>query len=314
MSTVLITGGTGLVGKRLTTMLIDRGYEVIILSRNPMVAGTPSASVSFAEWNIEQQTIDSDAITRADYIIHLAGEGVTDRRWSAKRKKEIIESRVLSSNLLAKGLKEIKNQVRAVVSASAIGWYGEDTAGNKKTGFAESALADEGFLGDTCRLWEDSIQPVEVLHKRLIKLRMGIVLSNDGGALAAFKKPVKSGIAAILGHGNQVISWIHIDDLCRLFIYALENEEMSGVYNAVAPHPVTNKQLTMQLAKIMRGRFFIPVYVPAFVLQILLGGMSIEVLKSATVSCHKIRTAGFSFLYPTVDAALKQLIHPSTAG
>jgi uncharacterized protein (TIGR01777 family) len=295
-------------------MLIDRGYEVIILSRNPMVAGTPSASVSFAEWNIEQQTIDSDAITRADYIIHLAGEGVTDRRWSAKRKKEIIESRVLSSNLLAKGLKEIKNQVRAVVSASAIGWYGEDTAGNKKTGFAESALADEGFLGDTCRLWEDSIQPVEVLHKRLIKLRMGIVLSNDGGALAAFKKPVKSGIAAILGHGNQVISWIHIDDLCRLFIYALENEEMSGVYNAVAPHPVTNKQLTMQLAKIMRGRFFIPVYVPAFVLQILLGGMSIEVLKSATVSCHKIRTAGFSFLYPTVDAALKQLIHPSTAG
>jgi uncharacterized protein (TIGR01777 family) len=313
MSTVLITGGTGLVGKRLTTLLTERGYEVIIMSRRPRVSGYQPENVSYAQWDITRQTIDKEAITKADYIIHLAGEGVTEERWSMKRKKQIMESRVQSSILLIKGLKETKNQVRAVVSASAIGWYGEDSAESKKTGFTENILADNSFLGDTCKLWEDSIQPVEVLHKRVVKLRMGIVLSNDGGALAVFKKPIKSGIATILGSGSQVISWIHIDDLCRLFIYALENEEMNGVYNAVAPHPVTNKQLIVQLAKLMRGRFFVPVYVPAFVLQILLGKRSVEVLKSATISCHKLRIAGFSFLYPTIEAALKQLIPSSCA-
>lgn len=309
MSIVLITGGTGLVGKRLTAILIDKGYEVIILSRHPPQEVYPSDLVSYAPWNIELQTIDASAIAKADYVIHLAGAGVADKRWSTERKKEIIKSRTLSSALLVKGLQENNNQIRAVVSASAIGWYGSDTRENKKKGFEEDAPGDTGFLGETCRLWEESIDPVEAMHKRLVKLRIGIVLSKEGGALASFIKPLKSGLATVLGPGSQIVSWIHIDDLCRLFMYALENEEMRGVYNAVAPNPVTNKQLVVQLAKTMRGRFYIPVYVPAFILQILLGEMSIEVLKSATVSGYKIKTAGFSFLYPAIDVALKQLIH-----
>jgi uncharacterized protein (TIGR01777 family) len=132
-------------------------------------------------------------------------------------------------------------------------------------------------------------------------------LSNDGGALAEFKKPLKFGIATILGSGKQTVSWIHIDDLCRIYVEAIQNTNLHGAYNAAAPSPVSNKKLTLTLAKIMRRKFFIPVYVPAFVLKIMLGESSVEVLKSTTVSCEKIKQAGFAFLYPSVEAALTQL-------
>ena len=166
------------------------------------------------------------------------------------------------------------------------------------------------FLGETCKLWEESIEPVQQLGIRLVKLRTGIVLSNDGGALTEFKKPIKMGIAGILGNGKQMVSWIHIDDLCRLFIAAIENDLMSGSYNAVAPAPVSNKDLTMELATLMKGKFFIPAHVPAFVLNVMLGESSIEVLKSTTVSCEKIRQTGFNFLYPDIKQALQQLCKP----
>ena len=192
------------------------------------------------------------------------------------------------------------------MGASAIGWYGEDTFKHEKS-FVETDKAAAGFLGETCQLWEQSIEPVEALQKRLVKLRIGIVLSNDGGALAEFKKPIMLGVAGILGNGKQIVSWIHIDDLCRLFINALENDQLSGSYNAVAPAPVTNKTLTIELAKKMKGKFFIPLHVPAFILKVMLGDRSIEVLKSVTVSSEKIVKTGFTFLYPTINLALKQL-------
>ena len=195
--------------------------------------------------------------------------------------------------------------MKAVVSASAIGWYGEDTIGGKP--FIETDIAAPGFLGETCLLWENSITPVELLGKRLVKVRIGIVLSNEGGALAEFKKPLQVAIAGILGSGKQIVSWVHIDDLCRLFIYGLENEKLSGVYNAVAPMPVTNKLLTLTLAEKMKGKFFIPMHVPSFVLKIMLGDRSTEVLKSTTVSNAKIKNTGFTFLFPTIDIALQQL-------
>jgi uncharacterized protein (TIGR01777 family) len=304
--TVLITGGTGLVGKSLTKALILKGYHVIILSRTTTDKKN-TGNISYAQWNVKKQEIDTAALQAADYIVHLAGAGVVDRKWTAAYKKEIVESRTESSRLLIDALTSNTNKVKAVVSASAIGWYGAD--GEPAVPFTEEAAADNSFLGQTCKLWENSIEPVTGLGKRLVKLRTGIVLSNDGGALPEFKKPIRLGMAAILGNGKQMVSWIHMDDLCNLFIAAIENEKMQGSYNAVAPEPVSNKTLTLTLAKAMNGKWYIPVHAPAFVLKIMMGERSIEVLKSTTVSCKKILDAGFIFTFKTIEAAVQSLVN-----
>jgi uncharacterized protein len=309
MPTVLVTGGTGMIGEALSELLLQKGYEVIILTRTlPAQKNAATIGLSYAIWDVSKQTIDTSAVQKADYIVHLAGAGVADKRWTGKRKKEIIESRTKSSELLVNTLKENSNHVKAVISASAIGWYGADPSIPNTHPFTEINPADNSFLGETCLLWEESIEPIVQLGKRLVKLRTGIVLSKDGGALNEFIKPLRFGIAAILGSGKQIISWLHIDDMCRMYLQAIEDGNMEGVYNAVAPKPVSNKELTLHLAKAMRGKFYIPVYTPAFVLKIGLGELSIEVLKSATVSAEKIRKAGFNFIYPSIDAALNQLV------
>ena len=267
-------------------------------------------NLSYAEWNIGAQTIDVSAVAKADYVIHLAGAGVADKRWTAKRKREILESRTRSGNLLVKTLRENKNNVKAIVSASGIGWYGTASPDGNGTGalpFTEADPAAEDFLGYTCKEWEASIDTVTSLGKRLVKLRAGLVLSNKGGALKEFKKPLRFGIATILGNGKQLMSWVHIDDLVRLYIFAMENYKLQGVYNAVAPQIVTNKKFILHLAKAVRGRFFVPVFIPTFVLEIVVGELSIEVLKSAAVSCERIKQEGYAFLYPSVKSAVTQL-------
>jgi uncharacterized protein (TIGR01777 family) len=305
MQTVLITGGTGLVGKVLSKFLSEKGYRVIVLSRSPEPTdGKPeNSAISFAKWDIKKQEIDIAAIQAADYIVHLAGAGVMDKKWSEDYKKEIINSRAGSAKLIVDSLKNNSNKVKAVISASAVGWYrpGENI-------HTEDEPADDSFLGQTCKLWEDSMKPVLQLDKRLVKLRIGIVLSENGGALKEFMNPLRFGIAAILGSGKQVISWIHINDLCNLFVYAIENEQLHGVYNAVAPAPVNNKTLTITLAKKMKGKFYLPVHVPTFVLKLMLGGRSIEILKSSAVSCKKIQGAGFNFQFKTIETALEDLV------
>ena len=304
MQTVLITGGTGMVGEAVTTHLINKGYHVIVLTRQ-MPKKTTTPQLEYALWNVKTQTIDATAVRKADHIIHLAGAGVVDKKWTDAYKREIEISRTESSKLIVNTLKNNANKVKTVVSASAIGWYGEDTTTGKA--FIETDAPTKGFLGKTCQLWEESIEPVTLLNKRLVKLRTGIVLGKKGGALAEFKKPIKIGVAGILGDGKQVVSWIHIDDLCRMYISAIENEKLSGSYNAVAPIPVTNEELTLELAKVMKGKFFIPIHVPKFVLKIMMGERSIEILKSTTVNCAKIILTGFKFLYPTIGVALKHI-------
>ncbi len=314
MATILITGGTGLVGKALGQALLEKGYSVIILSRQGNKQ-SGVANLSYASWNVEQQTIDKEAFAKADYIIHLAGAGVADKRWTKIRKQEIVDSRVNSSKLIVDSLKTIPNKVKAVVSASATGWYGAGNLipnpspyggeGGELRKFEETDSSATDFLGDTCKQWEESIEPVTQSGKRLVKLRIGIVLTKEGGALKEFLKPMKLGIAAILGSGKQIISWIHIDDLVNMFIVAIENESMKGVYNAVAPNPVSNKELMMTLAR-SRKKFFIPIHVPTFILKMMLGGMSIEVLKSAMVSAEKIQQAGFVFKFPDILSALQK--------
>ena len=304
MATILITGGTGLVGKALAKQLVEKNYEVIILTRSIKDVPTQK-NISYALWNVKEKQIDINAVKKADAIIHLAGAGVMDNKWTAAYKKEIRDSRVNSGELIINTLKNNEHKVQIIVAASAIGWYGED----KKPGhfFEETEKADAAFLGEVCKEWEESIEPATAMGIRVVKLRTGIVLSDAGGAYPEFKSSLKFGVASILGSGKQMISWIHIDDLCRQYIFALENETISGSYNSVAPKPVDNKTMTLTIAKVIKGSFFISVHVPQFVLTIMLGDRSVEILKSATVGTEKIKQAGFTFLYPTVEAAVKQI-------
>jgi uncharacterized protein (TIGR01777 family) len=302
---ILITGGTGLVGNALSNMLTEKGYTVTILTRSTNKKSN-NAAIDYAHWDINNNYIDPAAISNADYIIHLAGAGVVDKKWTAAYKKEILDSRVKSSELIIQSLQNNPHKVKAIISSSAIGWYGPDVKENYQ--FVETDPADGHFLGETCRLWEESIEPATKLGIRVCKIRTGIVLSTKGGALVEFIKPIRLGVAGILGNGKQIVSWIHIEDLCRIFIHAIENDNLNGSYNAVTPAPVSNKMLTITLAKIMKGIFFIPSYVPKFILKIMMGERSIEVLKSTNVSCEKIRNTGFTFLYPSVEVALRQLL------
>jgi len=304
MRTILITGGTGLVGKALVQQLIQKNYQVIILTRS-IKDFKPVNNVSYALWNVKESTIDVEAIKKADAIIHLAGAGVMDKKWTAEYKKEIKESRTKSSELLIKTLKNDEHKVQVIVSASAIGWYGEDKIPGHY--FSENEKPDAAFLGEVCKEWEASIEPAEALGIRVTKLRTGIVLSKNGGAYPEFKSSLKFGVASILGSGKQIVSWIHIDDLCRQYIFALENEHIYGSYNAVAPTPVSNKTITLAIANKVKGTFFIPIHIPQFALSILMGTRSIEILKSATVSADKIKKDGFVFLYPAVETAVEAI-------
>ncbi len=302
MATICITGGSGLIGNALSNYLSAKGHAILILSRS----ARPSVKegIRYATWDPSKGLIDEKAIAESDYIIHLAGAGVADKRWTTARKKEIRDSRIDGGNLLAKALKEIPNNVQAVISSSAIGWYGPDNG----QPFVESDPSSPDFLGETCKDWEASAEPIAAMGIRLVKLRTGIVLSNEGGAFKEFKTPLRFGVAAILGTGEQMISWVHIHDLCRMYEYAMEHPEMNGAFNAVAPAPVSNKNLTISLAKKMRKNAYLSAHVPSIFLKMLIGEMSIEVLKSTTVSSAKIQKQGFQFTYPTLEAALAELI------
>ncbi|HVZ56966.1 MAG TPA: TIGR01777 family oxidoreductase [Chitinophagaceae bacterium] len=312
MAIFLLAGGSGLIGSELAEALVKRGDQVIILTRGsrnqPAATAGKEGSIRYAAWDPAAGRIDEESVAQADYIVNLAGAGVADKRWTAGRKREIRESRTGSADMLVRALRDLPNRVRAVISLSAIGWYGPDPAAGARHPFVETDPAATDFLGRTCTDWEAHIRPVsELPGKRLVILRTGIVLTARGGALAEFRKPLRAGVATILGTGSQVISWIHVQDLVRMIRYAAEQESVEGVYNAVAPGPVSNRELVLELARARKGRFFVPVYVPAWLLRLVLGEMSIEVLKSATVSCGRIREAGFTFLFPSIQSAIRQL-------
>lgn len=308
MPVVLISGGTGLIGSRLTHHLIERGYDIIILTQQKNRLAENS-KITYSYWNVEKEIIDKKAVLSADHIVHLAGAGVMDHKWTTDYKKKILESRTKSAELIVNCLKENEHHVKTFVSASAIGYYGADEKIlERKDGFIESDLPSQDFLGETCLLWEASVEPVTALGTRLVKLRTGIVLSKKGGALKEFKKPLRFGIATVFGNGKQIVSWVHIDDLCRMYCEAMENKYLHGSYNAVAPEPVSQKELILLLANKMRNKFFTAVHVPVFILKLFLGKRSIEILKSATVSDRKIKATGFTFLYPSIESALNEVV------
>jgi uncharacterized protein (TIGR01777 family) len=330
MKTVLITGGMGMIGRALTQALTEMGFNVIILTRRMPAAGSgmrdtrygdgekssitnhgsrnsnPETRITYALWDIEKKIIDKGAVSKADHIIHLAGANFADKRWNEKTKNEIVSSRVDSAKLIIEGLRTIPNKVKTVISASGISWYGADNK-NQPGPFSETDPPANDFMATTCKQWEAAIEPASFLGKRLIKFRIGPVLSTEGGAYVEFKNPMRFGLAGIIGNGKQIISWIHIDDLIRSILFAIENEKMEGVYNVVAPKPVSNKELVLKIAKINRGKAYMAVHAPSFALKIVFGEMINEILKSTTVSSAKLQQAGFIFQYEDVDKAVEQL-------
>ena len=293
---ILITGGSGLIGMRLSEMLIDQGYEVAHLSRNP----DKVSKYKTFRWDIKEGYIDENAITYADYIVHLAGASLATDKWTEERKKEIINSRVKSANLLYKCLSEVEHHVKGFVSVSGINVYGD--SGDRL--ISEENTTGDDFLAEVCKAWEASAWQMHDLNLRTVILRLGIVLSTKGGALPQMARPVKMMAGATLGSGKQYMSWIHIDDACRLFIRAIEDTQFHGVYNAVSPHPVTNKEFMQALANAMKRPIMLP-NVPAFALNLVMGEMSEVVLSSVRVSANKVLQTGFTFEYNYLDEALE---------
>lgn len=304
MATIIITGGTGLVGRFLCEKLKDKGYSVAILGRaRQKVSETTSYT-----WDIEKNEIEKEAIEKADYIIHLAGANITEKRWTAKRKKLILDSHVKSAQLIFKKLKENKNQVKAFISASAVGYYGAITS---EKILYETDPPSNDFIGDTCRQWEQSADRFEELGIRVVKIRTGVVLIKHGGALAKLITPFKLGVGSAIGNGRQYLPWIHIEDLCDIYIKAIEDTQMNGAYNAVAPDHKTNRDFTKTLAQVLRKPLWFP-NIPAIVMKIIFGKMSLMLLKGSRVSSEKITNAGYKFRFPKLEGALVNLLVENT--
>jgi uncharacterized protein (TIGR01777 family) len=290
MDTVLVTGGTGFIGKQLCNQLWFKGYNVIILSRRK------SKNPHSFYWNIKDNHIDKEAIINADYIIHLAGAGIADKRWTKKRKQLLFDSRVNSTNLLHNKVKELNPKLKGFIAASGIGYYGTETS---EKIFSEDDESGKDFLSYICKFWEKSSLQFNTLKIRTVIFRTGVVFSKEGGALPKILKPIKFGFGAVLGNGNQYMPWIHIDDLCELYIQAIENTNFEGVYNAVAPELITNKELTYQIAKRLNKKIYLPP-IPSILLKLFFGQMSTILLKGSRISCGKINIQKFKFLYQTL--------------
>ena len=311
MQNVLITGGSGLIGTRLSEILSKRGFSVSHLGRK--VSGgdtshgvkTKNPAIKIYNWDVKKGIIDAKALLEADYIIHLAGAGIADENWSDARKKEIIESRTKSIGLITKSLKTISHKVKCFISASGIGFYGADTSDEH---ISEQHTAGTDFVAECCIQWEAAADEIQALGIRTVKLRTGIVLSDKGGALPKLTQPVRWGVGAALGTGKQWQSWIHLDDLCELYIKALKDERMTGFYNAVAPNPVTNYELTKLSAEVLKRPFWMP-NVPAFALKLIFGEMAIIVLGGNYILNKRITLeTDFEYKFMEVKAALEDLL------
>jgi uncharacterized protein (TIGR01777 family) len=299
METVLITGGTGLIGRHLSKRLTGLGYSVSILS-----SGTkPVGKYETYFWDYHTGKVDPKIISKANYIIHLAGANIGEKRWTKSRKQEIINSRVKSAELIYTCLKDKPNVCKAFISASAIGYYGSVTS--EKT-FTETDSPSSDFLGTVCRLWESIADKFEELGIRTVKMRTGIVLTKQGGALAKMALPVKFGVGSAIGNGRQYMPWIHIEDLCSIYLKAIEDSKMQGAFNAVAPEHASNIEFMKTLANVLHKPFWVP-NIPAYFLKILLGERADILLKGSRVSCEKLCNAGFQFRFSTLDRALLKL-------
>ncbi len=300
MAKVLITGGSGSIGRYLIPRLLFVGHQVSIIGRSRKeIPGVESFT-----WDLDKEELDERALKGVTHIIHLAGAGIADKPWSPARKKEIVESRVNPLQMLANTLSNRNQRIEAIISSSAVGFYGGLTS-NKI--FNEEDSAGTDFLGASCKMWEEAVQFFKPVANREVRIRTSVVLMNDAGALPKLVRPTKLGFGAAIGSGKQWMPWIHIDDLIEMFAEAVENTNYNGVYNAAAPQHADQTTVIKGIGKAL-GRPTILPPVPKFLIKTVMGEMSAVVTEGSRVSSQKVQDAGFEFIFPELQPALNDLL------
>lgn len=295
---VLITGGSGLLGRAITKKLLDQKFEVVHLTRSKNSA----SGVKTFEWDWANNLIDENCFNGVTHIIHLAGAGIADKPWTMKRKRTIIKSRVLTARLIHEKIKQLNIPIKAFISASGIGYYGAVT--NEKI-YSTEDKPHHDFIAQCCIQWEEAADLFKD-QTRLVKLRLGIILDKNNGALPKILSIIKKGIGSPIGKGNQYMPWIHIDDAAELFIFCLKNEKINGLFNAVASQHVNNKEFTNSLAKANNKKIRLP-NVPAFILKGIYGELADILLYGVRIDNTKIIENGFRFNFDSLEKALKNI-------
>ncbi len=297
---ILVTGSSGLVGSALVPFLTARNHEVIRLVR---LTRRPDAMEAF--WDPDGGRLDANMVEGFDAVVHLAGASIAAGRWSAGRKRRILESRVVGTRLLARTLACLERRPSVMISASAIGYYGD--RGDEV--LSEESRPGSGFLAEVCRQWEEAARESAGGGIRLVILRIGMVLSSSGGALSRMLPPFRLGLGGRLGTGRQYMSWIALDDLLETVHFALVDPTMHGPVNAVAPNPVTNSQFTLMLGRVLRRRTILPI--PAVAIRLMFGEMGEQLLlASARVQPARLKASGYCYQYPELETALLHAILP----
>ena len=294
MKNILIAGGSGLVGRRLSALLLEKGYVVSWLSNS----GVKADGITVFQWQPELGKMDVRALENCDAIINLSGANISEP-WTREHVKKIINSRTQSATCLITALKENINSVKVLISSSAVGYYGD----RGEELLTENSATGKGFLAETTVQWENAYQSSNV---RTILFRIGVVLSRHGGALKEMSKPLPFGLCPILGSGKQFVSWIYVDDLCLQLIHGIENENMKGIYNAVSPAPIKFREF-MYILRQQINSWSIEIPIPTFFMRLLMGERSSLVLNSTNVSAEKLEKSGYIFQFPTLASALKNL-------
>jgi len=299
-SSILITGGSGLIGRYLTSLLLSSGYSVSHLSRGRSING----DVPTFSWDPEKKIIDHEAFRDIDTIIHLAGANIGEKRWSEARKKEILSSRYDSTKFLFEAVQDSGIKLKSFISASATGIYGNTTS---EKIFTEADPPGEGFLSNVCSLWEQAADLFDNSGIRTVKVRTSVVLEISDSALSKILMPARFGFLVRTGSGNQYMPWIHIQDLCNIYLKAVNDDKMQGVYNATAPQHVTHREFMKILGKVINRPVF-PVSVPEFILKAAMGEMSEVILYGSRVSSEKLFSSGYQFSFGVLEMALSNIL------
>lgn len=294
---VLITGASGLVGTELQKSFSAKGYDMLLASRKE------PTDDKHVKWSIEDGFADPEKLEGIDVVVHLAGENVSGLRWTDEKKKAIRDSRVLGTRNVVDAISKLKNKPKTFIASSAIGFYGE--RGEEEC--TESSAVGDNFLAGVCKEWEAESRRAEDAGIRTVLLRTGIVLSKDGGALATMLLPFKMGVGGVVGSGKQWMSWISLDDEIAIINYAIENDNIRGAVNAVAPNPVTNQEFTKTLGEVLYRPTFLPL--PEFAVSMIFGEMGDALLLASTkVMPKRLEDAGFQFKYPNLKEAIENAV------